>query len=440
MSFANIAFILILLGAILLFTGQVRTIRKNIALGRKLDRSDQPGKRWRLMASVALGQSKIVKRPISGALHIAVYLGFIIINIEVLEIIIDGITGSHRILSLLGSFYDFLIGSFEVLALLTWIACAIFLLRRNVLRIKRFHSKEMTAWPKSDANLILCWEICLMTAFLFMDASDLALQQQQVAHYTQAGAFPVSSYLAAAMGSLDTSTLIFIERFTWWFHIVGILAFLNYLPISKHFHVILAFPNVYYSNLKAKGEFNNMEKVTAEVKLMLDPSADPYAAAPPPAEGAVIEKFGARDVQDLTWKSLMDAYSCTECGRCTSQCPANQTGKLLSPRKVMMDTRDRLEEVGKNIKKHGKDHDDGKALLGDYITEEELWACTSCNACVDACPVNIDPLSIILEMRRYLVMEESKAPSELTTMFNNVENNGAPWAFAQADRLNWAQE
>ena len=298
----------------------------------------------------------------------------------------------------------------------------------------------MTSWPRSDANIILIVEILLMIAFLGMNGSDYELQRRGVDHYAEAGCFPISSYLLPLFDTATTSSLIFIERFTWWFHIFGILAFLNYLPYSKHFHILLAFPNVYYSNLNPKGQFSNMESVTKEVKLMFDPSADPYAQ---PAEGdqtAAPERFGAKDVTDLTWKQLMDAYSCTECGRCTSNCPANITGKLLSPRKIMMDTRDRLEEVGKNFDKHGKDHQDGKALLGDYITEEELWACTSCNACTESCPVNIDPLSIIVDMRRSLVMEESKIPAELGTMSTNIENNGAPWQFAQADRLKWAEE
>jgi heterodisulfide reductase subunit C len=437
---SNIVFIIVVAAAVGFFTYQVRKIRRNILLGRDVDRTDRPGERWAMMARVALGQSKMVTRPLAGLMHIFIYVGFVIINIEVLEIIIDGIFGTHRIFAFLGGFYSFLIGSFEILALLVLVACVVFLVRRNIGKIPRFHAREMTSWPKNDANIILVVEILLMGAFLSMNATDMLLQERNAEHYTAAGAFPVSSLIAPLFAGFDTSTLIGIERFMWWFHIIGILLFLNYLPISKHFHIILAFPNVYYASLKPKGEFSNMDKVTQEVKLMMDPGADPYAAPPEAEEGAVVEKFGAKDVQDLHWKNLLDAYSCTECGRCTSSCPANMTGKLLSPRKIMMDTRDRLEEVGRNIDKHGKDYDDGKSLLGDYITPEELWACTTCNACVEECPVNISPLEIIIDLRRYLVMEESQSPTELNGMYTNIENNGAPWAFPQADRLKWAEE
>ena len=345
-----------------------------------------------------------------------------------------------RIFAGIGVLYTALINCFEVLGLMVLLACAVFLIRRNVVRIARFHYREMKGWPKSDANLILIWEILLMSAFLTMNAADQLLQEAGHAGYTDTSDFIVSGFIAEWLRGTSEGALVAIERGTWWFHIVGILMFLNYLPFSKHFHIMLAFPNVFYSNLKPKGELGNMEAVTNEVKLMFDPAADPYAA-PAPAEGdAPPARFGVKDIRDLTWKNILDSYTCTECGRCSSNCPANQTGKLLSPRKIMMDVRDRTEELGKAIDKNGPDHEDGKTLLGDYITEEELWACTSCNACVEACPVNIDPLNIILEMRRYLVMEESKAPAELTTMFNNIENNGAPWAFAQADRLNWKDE
>ncbi len=438
MGISNIVFAVLLIGAAALFGFQVSKIRRNILLGKDVDRNDRSGERWKLMARVALGQSKMVTRPVSGLLHILVYAGFVIINIEVLEIVIDGVFGTHRVLSFMGGFYSFLIGSFEILALLVLLACVVFLIRRNIAHIARFRSREMTGWPKSDANIILIVEILLMSALLTMNASDQLLQAMGSDHYVRAGAFPVSQFITPLLAGMSEGQLIMVERATWWFHIVGILLFLNYLPISKHFHILLAFPNVYYSNLKAKGEMTNMEKVTQEVKLMMDPNADPYAAPAEPTGEP--ERFGAKDVRDLTWKNLMDAYTCTECGRCTSSCPANITGKLLSPRKIMMDTRDRLVEVGKNIDKHGADYDDGKSLLGDYITEEELWACTTCNACVQECPVNISPLEIIVDLRRYLVMEESKSPTELTGMFNNVENNGAPWAFPQADRLKWAEE
>lgn len=438
MSIANIVFIAIFIAAIVFFAIKVREIRSNILLGRDINRSDKKSERMKTMLRVAFGQSKMVVRPVAGLLHLLVYVGFVIINLEVLEILIDGIFGTHRIFKDLGLFYDVLIASFEVLAFLVLASCVIFLIRRNLLKIKRFHSKEMTTWPKSDANIILVVEILLMGAFLTMNASDSILQSR--GEYTEAGTFPISGYFAPLLADMSTNSLIAIERFTWWFHIVGILLFLNYLPYSKHFHIILAFPNTYYSNLEKKGRFTNMESVTNEVKLMFDPDADPYAAPPAPEEGQEPERFGAKDVDDLTWKQLMDSYTCTECGRCTSVCPANQTGKLLSPRKIMMDTRDRLVEKGQHVRKNGADNDDGKSLLRDYISEEELWACTTCNACVEACPVNIDPLSIITEMRRYLVMEESKTPSELTPMLSNIENNGAPWQFAQTDRLNWKDE
>ncbi len=439
MGISNLLFILALAGAIFWFAKNLKKIISNIKLGKDVDRSDNKAQRWRTMFMVAVGQSKMVKKPISGLLHVLVYLGFVIINIEVLEIIIDGVFGTHRVFaSPLGSLYDVLIASFEILALLVLLACVIFLIRRNLLSIKRFGFREMLGWPKTDANIILIVEVMLMMAFLKMNAADYVLQQRGVEHYIEAGAFPISNFLVPFFEGYSTSFLIMVERAAWWFHIIGILLFLNYLPYSKHFHIILAFPNVFFSKLSPKGQFTNMDAVTKEVKMMFDPDADPYAAAPEP-EGPV-ERFGAKEVTDLSWKQLMDAYSCTECGRCTDQCPAAQTGKLLSPRKIMMDTRDRLEEVGKNLKTHGKDYDDGKSLLGDYILEEELWACTTCNACTEACPVMIDPLSIIMEMRRSLIMEDSKAPSELTNMLTNIENNAAPWQFSQADRANWINE
>ncbi len=429
----NILFIVLLAAGTWLFTRNVRRIARNIRLGRELDRTDRRAQRWKTMARVALGQSKMVVRPVAGLMHLFIYAGFIIINIEVLEIILDGVFGTHRLFRFMGGFYDFLIGSFEVLALLVLVSCVVFLARRNILRLKRFHSREMTAWPRSDANIILITEIILMTLFLTMNAADGLLQQAGADHYAVAGAFPVSVLLAGWLPA-DVATLAFIERFCWWGHIVGIMAFLNYVPYSKHFHIFLSFPNTWYSNLDAPGRLSNLDHVTAEVRLMLDPQA----AAPPPAQEP--QRFGARDVQDLSWKQLMDAYSCTECGRCTSVCPANLTGKKLSPRKIMMDTRDRLEAVGRNIDRNGEYKDDGKALLNDYITPEELWACTTCNACVEACPVLIDPLSVIVDLRRFLVMEQSSAPTELNGMFTRIENNGAPWAYNQADRMKWVSE
>lgn len=440
MGISNIIFAVLLLAGVVLFTINARQIIYNIRLGHALNRSDNKGERLRTMLLVAFGQQKMMARPIVGVLHFFVYAGFIIINIEVLEIIIDGIAGTHRIFSFMGGFYNFLIASFEILALLVLVGVIVFIIRRAILRIPRFHYREMKPWPRTDAMIILFTEVFLMSAFLIMNATDSLLQERGAEHYAQAGAFPISSLIKPLFANLSSDTLHGIERGTWWFHIVGILAFLNYLPYSKHLHIVLAFPNTYYSNLEPKGKFTNNEQVMGEVKLMMDPNADPYAA-PAPVEGdATPKRFGVKDVTDLTWKNLLDAYSCTECGRCSSACPANQTGKLLSPRKIMMDTRDRLEEVGHNMRKHGKDFNDNKSLLRDYITEEELWACTSCNACVEECPVNIDPLAIIVDMRRYLVMEESKNPAELTGMFTNIENNGAPWQFSPSDRLNWVQE
>jgi heterodisulfide reductase subunit C len=426
----QLIFFIVTLAAVLLFAKNVRKVMRNINLGKAADRSDQPAKRWTTMLKVAFGQTKMATRPIPFLLHLVVYLGFVIINIEVVEIIIDGVFGTHRVFAGLGGLYDFLIGSFEFLAFGVLLACVVFLIRRNVLKLKRFSGVEMKSWPTSDANYILVIEILLMSAFLTMNAADAKLQALNHGHYITAGAFPISVYLQGLLPA-GASTLVMIERACWWFHIVGIFAFLNYLPYSKHFHILFAFPNTYFSNLEPKGEFDNMASVTNEVKAMLDPSFVPAETAP--------GKFGAKDVNDLTWVNLMNAYTCTECGRCTSVCPANMTGKLLSPRKIMMDTRDRMEEVGKNIDKHGTDHQDGKALLDDYISREEIWACTSCNACTEACPINIDPLAIIVELRRYAVMEESVAPASINAMLGNVENNGAPWKYSPADRLNWVE-
>ena len=438
MEVSNLIFALCLGIASFFFGRNVIKVRRNIMLGRDIDRSDRPRDRWMTMARVALGQSKMLVRPVAGFLHILVYVGFVIINIEVLEIVIDGLIGTHRVFAFMGAFYSFLIGSFEILAFLVLLACVLFMIRRNVLQIKRFVMHEMKGWPKLDANLILIFEVVLMSAFLLMQGADLALQNLGADHYVKAGSFPISFLLLPLFDGMSIEAIVMIERACWWFHILGILAFLNYLPYSKHFHIILAFPNTYYSNLEPKGSFTNMASVKNEVQMMMDPNPDPNAADAEDAEDP--GRFGAKDVNDLNWVQLMNAYSCTECGRCTSECPANQTGKLLSPRKIMMDTRDRLEEFGAHVIANGKDGDDGKSLLDDYITREELWACTSCNACTQACPINIDPLSIILDMRRYLVMEESAAPTELNMMFTNVENNGAPWQFPAVDRLNWKDE
>lgn len=425
-------FLLITAAAVVLFAFNTRKIVRNIHLGRSVNRSDRPAERVKVMLKVAFGQTKMAKRPVAAILHFFVYAGFVIINLEVLEIIIDGLFGTHRIFAApLGGLYNVLIASFEVLAALVLIGVTAFLIRRNLLKLRRFSGVEMTTWPRSDANIILIAEVLLMGAFLTMNAADYKLQALGAAHYTHAGSFPISSLLLPLLPDSE-STLIALERSCWWFHIIGIFAFLNYLPYSKHFHIILAFPNTYYSNLEPKGEFNNLAAVTNEVKAMLDPSFTPETTIE-------IGRFGAKDISDLSWKNLMDAYTCTECGRCTSVCPANITGKLLSPRKIMMDTRDRATEVGQNIDKHGKDHTDGKALLDNYISREEIWACTTCNACTEACPVNIDPLAIIVELRRFAVMEESKSPASLNNMFGNVENNGAPWKYSPADRLNWAE-
>ena len=437
MGISNIIFLVVFLLAITFFIRNLNRIIANIKLGRDIDRSDRPIDRWKNMFRVAMGQSKMTRRPVAGILHIIVYLGFLIINIEVIEIVVDGVFGSHRFLSpVLGTgLYNFLIGSFEILAILVLVACVIFLIRRNVVRIKRFWSKEMTSWPRTDANLILIFEILLMSAFLIMNATDSLLFSAGASHYVTSFSNPISQYFQFMFMGMDLATLVAIERFTWWFHIIGILMFMNYVLISKHLHIFFAFPSTYFANLNPLGQFSNLQSVTNEVKLMMDPNADPYAA--PAADAAPPEQFGAKDATDLNWVQLLNAYSCTECGRCTDSCPASQTGKLLSPRKILMDTRDRITELADN-KRKGKE--DTKSLLGDYITTEELWACTSCNACTDACPIELDPLSIIMDMRRYLVMEQSAAPTELNMMFSNVENNGAPWQFPAADRLNWKNE
>jgi len=437
----NILFVIALVAGIGYFIKNIRKVIRNIRLGKDVDRSDDKAARFKNMAMIALGQSKMVRRPIAGILHIVVYIGFIIINIEVLEIIIDGIFGTHRIFSFLGPLYDFLIGSFEILAFLVFVGVILFWTRRNVIKLKRFWNPEMKGWPKNDGNLILYFEMVLMTLFLVMNAADLQLQELGSGHYISAGSYPISQFISPLFEGMSEGSLILLERGAWWLHILGILVFLNYLYFSKHLHILLAFPNTYYGDLKPKGQLDNLEAVTKEVMLMMDPNADPFAApSEDQAEEGEPEKFGASDVMDLNWAQLLNAYTCTECGRCTSECPANQTGKKLSPRKIMMDTRDRLKEVGDNIDKNGSFVDDGKQLLNDYISTEELWACTSCNACVEACPVSISPLSIIMDMRRYLVMEESAAPTDLNNMMSNIENNGAPWPFNQMDRVNWSKE
>jgi heterodisulfide reductase subunit C len=429
----NILFAIILIAGIGFFAQNVKKLKRNINLGHDVNRTDNPSLRWKNMAMIALGQSKMVKRPVAGFLHIIVYAGFIIINIEVLEIIIDGLLGTHRVFSFLGGFYGFLIGSFEILAVLVLVSVIIFWIRRNIIRLKRFAGSDLKGAPKKDADTILYFEMVLMSLFLLMNATDLHFQALNSGNV-------ISQYINPWFSSLDLIQVEAIELTAWWIHIIGILVFLNYLYYSKHLHILLAFPNTYFADLNPKGQFDNLESVTKEVKLMMDPNADPFAAQPVD-ENVGPQKFGASDVQDLNWVQLLNAYTCTECGRCTSACPANITGKKLSPRKIMMDTRDRLEEVGKNIDTNkGVFVPDSKSLLNDYITAEELWACTSCNACVEECPVNISPLSIIMDMRRYLVMEQSAAPQSLNAMMTNIENNGAPWQYNQQDRLNWKSE
>ncbi|SIT16890.1 4Fe-4S dicluster domain-containing protein [Chryseobacterium ureilyticum] len=437
----NIIFLILLVAGFGLFAKSLLKIYRNIRLGHEINRNDRKSERWSTMARVAMGQSKMVKRPVAGILHLFVYVGFVIINIELIEIIVDGVFGTHRFLaSVFGNgFYSFFTATLEVLALLVVIGVVVFFIRRNFYGVKRLTMKELFGWPKYDANWILIIEFALMMAFFKMNAADFILQQRGL--LAEHGSFPISSaVLGPIFSGFSDGFLHFTEKGAWWFHFVGILFFMNYLYYSKHLHIILAFPSTWYANLEKKGKFNNLDSVTKEIKLMMDPNADPYAA---PAEGAEADtpsKFGAEDIFDLNQVQLLNAYSCTECGRCTSVCPANITGKKLSPRLILMKTRDRLEEVGRNIDKNGKFVDDGKKLLNDYITKEELWACTTCNACTDACPVLLDPLSIIFEMRRFLVMEQSAAPQELNLMMTNVENNAAPWQYNQADRLNWAND
>ncbi|HUM98814.1 MAG TPA: (Fe-S)-binding protein [Chitinophagaceae bacterium] len=429
----QIIFVFISAIAIWLFSKKVKEISRNIKLGRDENLNDNPSLHWRNLLLLAFGQKKMFRNPLVAVLHFLVYAGFIIINIEVLEIVLDGFLGTHRLFAKpLGGLYLFLINSFEVLALLVLSACAIFLVRRNIIKVKRFISKDLKGWPRSDANYILITEIVLMSLFLLMNASETLLVNRSAG--TSGEGFIISKFLHPVLSGIGNHGLELIERSCWWLHIVGIFAFLNYLPYSKHLHIILAFPNAYYARLEPMGKMENMESVQKEVLYAMQPE---LASS---GEQATPLKFGAKDVQDLSWKNLMDAYSCTECGRCSAACPANQTGKLLSPRKIMMATRDRLEEVGKNINNNGDFKDDGKSLVHDYITTEELRACTTCNACVQECPVSISPLDIIVQLRRYLVMEESNSPQEWTGMFSNVENNFAPWKFSPDERDKWAEE
>jgi heterodisulfide reductase subunit C len=433
----QILFILLAGTALFLFAKKVMEIRRNINLGKDENLTDNSGIRWKNMVLLALGQQKMFKKPIPAVLHLFVYAGFIIINIEVLEIILDGIIGTHRLFApFIGGLYTFLIGFFEVLAALVLISCVIFLIRRNILKVARLNQHELDGWPKNDANLILITEVVLMSLLLTMNSTDLVLQSRGAEHYTATTPFLVSSQLMPLFAGLSTGTLMAIERTAWWLHIIGIFAFLNYLPYSKHLHIVLAFPNAYYMRLQPQGEIKNMKEIQNEVLYMMQPELVPPATD----EQSAHQRFGAKDVMDLSWKNLLDAYSCTECGRCTSSCPANITGKKLSPRKIMMDTRDRMEEVGKNIDTNKTFQEDGKSLVHDYISVEELRACTTCQACVEACPVSINPLDIIQQLRRYLVMEESNSPQEWNLMFSNIENNMAPWKFSPDERDRWAEE
>jgi ferredoxin len=426
------AFILTLATAIFIVRKRVLRIKGNISLGKANTVGGDSSQRWSNVLLVAFGQKKMFKKPLPAILHLFIYVGFLVINLEVLEFVIDGLAGTHRIFApYLGSFYNVLMNIFEFLAVGVLLACIAFLIRRNVVRVPRFWSAEMTSWPRMDANLILITEIILMFAILTMNATDQVLQTRDE-HYTATGVFFFSSNLIPAFQSLDTSALIFIERFAWWFHIIGILGFAVYITYSKHLHIFFAFVNTWYAKLQPKGHINNMPVVTHEVKSML-------GLAPAPEQPATPGRFGAKDINDLSRNNLVAAYSCTECGRCTAECPANLTGKKLSPRKIMMDVRDRMEEVGKSIQTGGKGLEDGKSLLGDYITKEEINACTSCNACVEACPVLINPLEIILEMRRYVAMEESGSPASWNSMFQNIETNFAPWKFSPSDRFNWKE-
>ena len=439
----QLIFVVVLIAGFGFFSFNISKIRKNIMLGKPLDRSDQKLKRIKTTLLIALGQKKMFQRVLPALFHLFIYVAFLFTSTELIEIIIDGVTGSHRFFwPILGSVYVLLINMIEILSVLAFVATLVFLARRNLLTVPRFQMSEMNGWPKIDGNIILYLEIILLICVFTMNGADEALFLQGKSNVAGSGSFGfiVSSFTAPYFfNQFNVDTLIILERLGWWGHILVVFSFLNYLPYSKHFHILMAFPNTYYSNLNNNGAFSNLSSVKEEVTKMFDPNFDPYT--PPPAgEEIVPDRFGAKDVEDLTWKNLMDAYTCTECGRCTSACPANLTGKKLSPRKIIMDTRDRLEEVGRNKRIHGSDYTDNKSLLGDYISEEEVWACTSCNACVQECPVNIDPLSVIIDLRRYLVMEEAKMPSELTGMLTNIENNGAPWQFSQADRYKWVEE
>ena len=431
----QILFILLVAVSVWFFSKKIRFVRRNILLGRDVDMGGNKAERWKKVLLLALGQKKMFKYPLVALMHLIIYAGFVIINLEVLEIVLDGILGTHRLfLPVLGPLYSWLINSFEVLAAGVLLVCLVFLVRRNILKLKRFMMHELDGWPRTDANLILIIEIILMSLFLTMNAADTALQLQGYAGYHETGSFVVSGVLASMLQNTPATTLVALERACWWLHIAGIFAFLNYLPYSKHLHILLAFPNTYYTRLQPQGKVNNMPAIQNEVLYAMQPELAPTT----PSDTSM--HFGAKDATDLTWKNLLDAYTCTECGRCTAACPANITGKLLNPRKIMMDTRDRVDEIGKNMDANGSFKEDGKTLLHDYITAEELRACTTCQACVEECPISISPLEIIVSLRRHLIMEESSAPAEWNATFSNIENNFAPWKFSPDDRDKWAVE
>ena len=431
----QILFILLVAVSVWFFSKKIRFVRRNILLGKDVEMGGNSAERWKKVLLLALGQKKMFKYPLVALMHLIIYAGFVIINLEVLEIVLDGILGTHRLfLPALGPLYSWLINSFEVLAAGVLLVCVVFLVRRNILKLKRFMMHELDGWPGTDANLILVIEIMLMSLFLTMNAADTALQLQGYAGYHETGSFVVSGALASMFQNTPATTLVALERACWWLHIIGIFAFLNYLPYSKHLHILLAFPNTYYTRLQPQGKVNNMPAIQNEVLYAMQPELAPTTPSDTPMH------FGAKDATDLTWKNLLDAYTCTECGRCTAACPANITGKLLNPRKIMMDTRDRVDEIGKNMDTNGSFKEDGKTLLHDYITAEELRACTTCQACVEECPVSISPLEIIVSLRRHLIMEESSAPAEWNATFSNIENNFAPWKFSPDDRDKWAVE
>ncbi|WP_303822762.1 (Fe-S)-binding protein [Apibacter mensalis] len=434
----SIIFLLLAFAGIGLFVRNILKIKRNILLGKVENRSDNPSKRWKLVLRIAVGQGKMLARPVAGILHLVVYIGFVIINIELIEIFVDGICGTHRYFGkiLPSPLYNLTTGTVDILSFSVLIAVSLFFIRRNIIKVPRLNSKDLLGWPHMDGNLILIIEFLMMLSLLIMNAADFTLQKKGILY--PCGFFPVSNCIFNnVFSTFSVESLYIMQKSAWWFHYIGVLFFLNYLYFSKHLHILFAFPNTYFANLHNQGQLNDLDSVTKEVKLLLDPNADPYQAS---TEESVPEKFGVSDATDLSWIQLLNAYTCTECGRCTSSCPANLTGKKLSPRKIMMDVRDRIEEIGRNIDKNGNFLDDGKQLLGNYITPEEIWACTTCNACVEACPLLINPLSILIDLRRYLVMEKTAAPSELNSMMSNIENNNAPWQFSQNDRANWAKE